>query len=139
MSASFDYFEHGADIGIVGMGDTLEEAFVGGALAFFSVMVDIEGVEPLVRVEVSCAAFNIEELFIEWLNTLLAEADMIDMVFSEFEIGMLKENRLHGSASGEVLDLGRHFLRGEVKGATYSMLSVECVDDMFVAKCVVDV
>jgi len=89
MSVSFDYFEHEADIGIVGMGDTLEEAFVGGALALFSVMVDIEGVESRLRAEVSCAAFNIEELFIEWLNTLLAEADLRDMVFSKFEIDVL--------------------------------------------------
>ena len=139
MSVSFDYFEHVADIGIVGMGDTIEEAFVGGALALFNVMVDIGGVEPLVRVEVSCAAFNIEELYIEWLNSLLAEADISGMVFSGFEIDVLDENMLHGYAFGEVLDVGKHYIRDEVKGATYSMLSVECVDDVFVAKCVVDV
>ena len=139
MSVSFDYFEHEADIGIVGMGDTLEEAFVGGALALFSVMVDIEGVESRLRAEVSCAAFNIEELFIEWSNTLLAEADLRDMVFSKFEIDVLGETRLHGYAFGEVLDPKRHSLRSEVKAATYSMLSVEYVDDLFVAKCVVDV
>ncbi|CAD7772160.1 Protein archease [Candidatus Methanoperedenaceae archaeon GB50] len=139
MSASFDYFEHGADIGIVGMGDTLEEAFIGGALALFNVMVDIEGVKPILRVEISCAAFNIEELFIEWLNTLIAEADMRDMVFREFEIDFLDEERLHGYALGERLDPKRHSLKSEVKAATYSMLSVESVDDLFVAKCVVDV
>jgi SHS2 domain-containing protein len=139
VSVSFDYFEHEADIGIIGIGDTLDEAFEGGAQALFNIMVDINKVEPVKRVEIKCSAFNIEELYIEWLNALLAEADINEMVFSKFTIDYLSENSLHGYALGEALDAEKHDVRTEVKAATYSMLRVEKMDDKFFAKCVVDV
>lgn len=138
MSSSFDYFEHEADIGIIGMGDTLEEAFVGGARALFNIMVDIDRVEPVEKIEVSCSAFNLDELFVEWLNTLLAEADIREMVFSEFAVS-LGEGKLHGYACGERLEPEKHNVKTEVKAATYSMLRVEQRGDKFFAECVIDV
>ena len=39
------FFEHKADIGIIGYGTSLEEAFAEGAKAMFEVMVDIKKVK----------------------------------------------------------------------------------------------
>ncbi|CAD7767211.1 MAG: Protein archease [Candidatus Argoarchaeum ethanivorans] len=139
MAASFDYFEHEADIGVTGVGDTLAEAFVGGAQGLFNVMVDIDQVDDVRCIDITCSAFDIQELYIEWLNTLLAEADINEMVFCRFAIDQLTENTLHGHAFGESIDAIKHHVKTEVKGATYSMLSVEKVNDKFVVKCVVDV
>jgi len=135
----FEYFEHEADVGIVGIGKTLEEAFEEAAKAMFNVEVDIEKVECKEKVEVECSADNIEELFIEWLNSLLAEADMRNMVFSEFEIVELSEHYLKGYAYGEKLDAEKHKVKTEVKAATYSQLKIEKKDGLFYVKCVVDV
>ncbi|RLI67777.1 archease [Candidatus Heimdallarchaeota archaeon] len=135
----FEYFEHEADVGIVGIGKTLEEAFEEAAKAMFNVEVDISRVECKEKVEVECSADNVEELFIEWLNSLLAEADMRNMVFSEFGITELSEHYLKGYACGEKLDAEKHKVKTEVKAATYSQLKIEEKDGLFYVKCVVDV
>ena len=43
---SFKHFEHQADVGIIGIGKTLEEAFQEGAKAMFQVMADLKTIVP---------------------------------------------------------------------------------------------
>ena len=75
----YEYIDHEADIGIKGIGDTIEEAFQEGAKAMYNVMVDLGKVEQTEQVEISCEAPAIDSLFVEWLNTLLSK----DMFFSK--------------------------------------------------------
>ncbi|WP_022853650.1 archease [Thermodesulfatator atlanticus] len=141
MKPGYETFEHGADIGIRGIGKTLEEAFINAAKALFSLMVlNLEDVRPEVKVSIEAYAETLEELFIEWLNKLLSEAGMENLVFSEFgcEIDQ-KKCTLKGFAAGERIDENRHELGEEVKGATFTMLKVEKVGELWVAQCVVDV
>ena len=134
----FETFEHGADMGIRGYGTTLEEAFVNGAKALFSVMVDIQKVDGVEEYGVKCSADDTDTLFVEWLNNLLSIADSEGVVFSSFELE-IKENSLEGKALGERLDRGKHRAAVEVKAATYHMLKVAETEGGFVAQCVVDV
>jgi SHS2 domain-containing protein len=134
----FGYFEHIADVGIIGRGKTLEQAFEEGAKAMFNVMVEIKKVAPKKAVKVSCSASNQEELFVEWLNALLAQATIRGMVFSKFSVKIM-DTKLSGTAHGEKLDVKRHEVKTEVKAATYGSLSVGKEGDEFVARCVVDV
>ncbi len=139
MKPGYETFEHGADIGIRGIGKTLEEAFINAAKALFSlIVINLEAVRPERRVEIQAEGENLEELFLDWLNKLLAEAGIENLVFSEFgcHIDGLK---LSGWAAGEPIDEERHELGEEVKGATYTMLKVEKIGDLWVAQCVVDV
>jgi SHS2 domain-containing protein len=131
-------FEHEADIGIRGMGTTLEEAFANAAAALFSVMVDITRVEQKEFRGVNVSADDREQLLVEWLNALLAVSDIERMVFSRFEV-RIEGNRLAGTAWGEHLDRTRHHAHVEVKGATYHMLSVLQENGRYLAQCVVDV
>lgn len=132
-------FDHGADIGVRGEGETLEDAFAGAARAMFSIMVDLSDVEPREAVEVSCAATDRELLLVQWLNALLAEADMRGMVFSEFEVRLL-DGGLAGTARGEPFDPSRHVPGVEVKGATLTELEVaRGKDGVWHAQTVVDV
>lgn len=132
-------FDHGADIGVLGEGRTMEEAFVGAARAMFSVMVDLKGVRPLQSVEIECAASDPELLLVRWLNALLAEADVRGMVFCDFAL-RLHEGGLVGTARGEPWDLGRHVPGVEVKGATLTELEVtRGADGVWRAQTVVDV
>jgi len=168
---TYETFPHEADIGIRGIGKTIEEAFCEGAKAMFSVEVDIEKVEPIKKIEIKCQAQNIEELFIEWLNALLAQASINEMVFSDFGVTIVsikkkniekiekkskdKENKnkedkkdniknneifkLEGYALGEKLQIKKHNIKDEIKGATYSQLKVEKKGDKWIAQCIVDV
>jgi len=139
----YEQFEHQADVGIRGYGETIEEAFENGAKAMFSVMVNLEKVEPKKEIEIKCEAANLEELFVEWLNKLLAEAGIGNLFFSNFKIKAIKKNnsdyKLLGLAKGEELNLEKHEPKVEVKAATYSQLKVEKKQNQYIAQTIVDV
>ncbi len=134
----YETFEHEADIGIRGYGDTLEEAFCHAAEAMYSVMVNISAVEANEKRSVMAVAEDREQLLVEWLNALLSISDIERMVFSKFEI-RITGTEIQGIAWGERLDPKKHEPNVEVKGATYHMLSVHEERGIFSAACVVDV
>lgn len=138
MYLQYETFEHEADIGIRGFGNTIEEAFANAARAMYSVMFDISSIRPVVERAVTAAASDTELLLLEWLNALLALSDIERVVFSEFEV-KIDGGRLQGRAKGEPLDRNRHGAIVEVKAATLHMLKVEKIDGRYVAQCVVDV
>ncbi len=131
------YFEHGADIGIVGRGATIEEAFVGAARATFAVMTDLEAVRPVETVNLELEEADRELALVRWLNLLLGLARERGMVFSRFHLER-DGARWRGSASGEpwrpALERGV-----EVKGATLTMLEVKKTANGWEARCIVDV
>jgi SHS2 domain-containing protein len=139
----FELFEHKADIGIKGIGETLEEAFSEGAKAMFSLMVELESVKAIKEVEVRVKADDVEALFVEWLNELLYLKDLKQMVFSEFKVKEIKKENsgfsLKGVVVGEEIDFEKHQLKIEVKAATYSQLRVWKENGKCFAQCVVDV
>lgn len=135
---SYKYFDHKADIGIVGIGASLEEAFQEAAKAMFNVMFDIKKVDIKKKIEISCDAANEEELLVEWLNRLLAEATINNMVFSEFSV-KIRNNTLTGTARGEAINFKKHKVKIEVKAATYSQLKIMKEKNKIIAQCVVDV
>ena len=139
MTAFFETFEHGADIGIRGIGKTLSEAFENGAKSMFSLLLeDLDTVIPKKSVTISCGSFDLEGLFVAWLNSLLAESDIQRLVFSDFKV-KIKDLRLTGTAIGEPFDFSRHHRGVEVKGATFTELAVRQDGDWWIAQCVVDV
>jgi len=134
----FETFEHEADIGIRGFGNSLKEAFENAAVALYSVMVNIDAVNPQEKRTFSVSAPDRELLLVEWLNALLATSDIERLIFSRFDV-KIEGVTLTGAAWGETLDRDRHEPRVEVKGATYHLLSVREQDGLYIAQCVVDV
>jgi SHS2 domain-containing protein len=137
---AYEYLEHEADIGILAMGKTREQAFEEGARAMFNVMVDVEKVQPKKRVEVFASSDQLDTLFVEWLNALLAQADLKGMVFSKFKVQMEEsENfKLKGEAWGDEMKAEQNF-KTEVKAATYSGLKYKQVFGEHHIQCVLDV
>jgi SHS2 domain-containing protein len=132
-----EYFEHDADIGVVGRGVTLEEAFESAASATFAVMADLAAVRPERSVALDFEEADIEIALVRWLNLLLGLSHEQGLVFSRFWI---ERDGVHwrGGASGE--PWRRDLERGtEVKGATLTMLEVKESAAGWVARCVVDV
>jgi len=132
------HFPHGADVGIVGYGPSLAEAFCAAAHALTAAVTD-RPVRPVHRVEVECTAPDRELLLVEWLNALVYEMAERRMVFGRFDV-RIADNRLRAVAWGEPVDRQRHQPAAEVKGATYTELRVaRDTDGRWSAACVVDV
>jgi len=138
-TARWEHFPHQADVGVRGLGATLEQTFEQAALALTAVITDPAMVAPKEMIRLSCEAPDAELLLVDWLNLLIYEMATRHMLFGRFEVH-LEGNRLAAQAWGEALDAARHRPSVEVKGATYTALKVEQqADGGWLAQCVVDV
>jgi tRNA nucleotidyltransferase (CCA-adding enzyme) len=128
-----------ADIGVRGLGTTLAEAFSQAALAMTAVITDPRTVKPTRHIPIRCQALDQELLLVDWLNALVYEMAVRHMLFSRFEV-TISELVLNAQAWGEPVDRARHQPAVEVKGATYTALTVaQNPDGLWLAQCVVDV
>ena len=138
-STRWEHFPHDADMGIRGIGHSKAEAFEQAALALTAVTVDPGVIHPHLKRSFSCEASDDELLLVDWLNALICEMDTNKMAFTRFYV-MLTHHHLEGTAWGESIDRQRHEPAVEVKGATYTELSVhQLPNGSWVAQCVVDV
>jgi len=133
------HFPHQADMGVRGVGPTREAAFEQIALAMTAVVVDLARVAPVKAVNIRCEAPDDELLLVDWLNSLILEMAVRHMLFSRFVV-TLDGQRLNANAWGEPVDIDKHQPAVEIKGATYTELSVSRDESgQWVAQCVVDV
>ncbi len=139
-SAHWQHFDHEADIGICGNGPTVEDAFAQSALALTAIVTE-EEVEALNAVEIGCEAPDLDTLYLDWLNTLVFEMATRGLLFSRFEVRIEHDTNysLNATAWGERVDQARHQPVVEVKGATYTELSVKPFNGSWRAQCVLDV
>jgi SHS2 domain-containing protein len=131
------YFEHDADIGVIGRGPTIEDALVAAAAAVFAIMVHPAEVRSTARISVTFEERDPEYALVRWLNELLAEARAHGLALACFRLARTGDH-WHGEATGE--PWRQDFARGtEVKGATLTGLSVKEIPGGWEARCVVDV
>ncbi len=135
----WEHFEHGADIGVRGYGDTRAEAFRQAAMALTAVVTDPARVDASQAVSVACQADDDEVLLVDWLNAIIYEMATREMLFSRFDL-RLHDHRLEATLFGEAVDTAKHHPAVEIKGATFTQLRVAQNDDgIWLAQCVVDV
>jgi SHS2 domain-containing protein len=134
----WEHFPHDADVGLRGWGTTPAEAFEQAACALTAVVTRAE-VNPKVAIRVRCEAPDLELLFAEWLNAIIYEMAVRNMLFGRFSV-RIENERLEGTLWGEPVDVERHAPACEPKGATYTALKVaKGADGRWSAACVVDV
>lgn len=134
---NYSFFEHDADIGIEGFGDTPEQAFVAAAEALFSIECNLEQVTPQIRIRVKFDEADPELALVRWLNLLLSKARAANLALCRFDLSRNRD-RWRGEAWGDCWR--SEFERGvEVKGATLTMLCVAKQNGIWRAACVVDV
>lgn len=139
MVRRWEHYEHEADIGIRGYGDSVNDAFVAIAMGLTAVVTDPDRVRDSVPVTIECTAPDIELLLVDWLNALVYEMSTRRFLFSRFEVS-IDSGQLHATAWGEPVEPARHLPAVEVKGATYTTLRVSQADDgQWCVQCVVDV
>lgn len=135
----WEHFPHQADMGVRGIGPTKEDAFTYAAMAMTAVITDLSLVDPSQPVSISCEAPDDELLLVDWLNKLVYEMATRKMLFSRFAV-RFNGHALQATAWGEPVDIARHQPAVEVKGATYTALSVrQDLQGRWIAQCVVDV
>lgn len=136
---SWEHFPHQADMGVRGIGMTKEAAFEEAAVALTAVITDPMTVAKTHAVTIACEAPDDELLLVDWLNALVYEMATRKMLFGRFAVHF-NGHSLQGTAWGEPIDVTRHQPAVEVKGATYTELSVRQDEQgRWVAQCVVDV
>ncbi len=135
----WEHFPHDADIGIRGYGATPAEAFEQAALAMTAVVTEPRLVEPNETITIECSAPDLETLLVDWLNRLVLEMATRKMVFSRFE-AVIHNSHLTATAHGEPIEVARHEPAAEIKGATFTALSVaHDRQGRWRAQCVLDV
>lgn len=132
-----NYFDHDADIGIIGRGESIEKCFADAARVMFLLMVDVPNVRPTQIITFEFEEEDLELALVIWLNLLLAKAQEHHLMFGDFR---LKREGKHWQATVAGERWRKNIERGiEVKGATLTMLVVKKVDHLWEARCVVDV
>lgn len=121
------------------MGATLAEAFEQTALAMVAVITDPLRIRPLEDAFFECDAPDRELLLVDWLNAVIFQMATRRLVFRDFRV-TIEGSVLHATARGEPVEPDRHQPAVEIKGATYTELSVaQDPDGNWRAQCVVDV
>jgi len=134
---AYEYFDHDADIGVVGRGATVEQAFESAAEAMFAIMADPASLRDSAEISVSFVEDDLELALVQWLNALLGAAREGGLVLRRFALSR-NGSRWEGRAWGERWS-GETERGVEVKGATLTMLSVKPGATGWEARCVVDV
>jgi len=123
----WEHYEHTADIGIRGYGETLEEAFEAVAIALFDVMVNVEKVEKKEVREIEVEGEDLYSLLYNFLEELLILHDTEGLVFRDFEVKIEKTEegyKLKAKAYGEKLS-EKHEPKEEVKAITYHDMEIK--------------
>lgn len=137
-TSGWEHFPHDADVGVRGWGRSEAEAFEQAAHALTAVITHAE-IKLCMAVEVSCEAPDLELLFVEWLNAVIYEMAVRQMLFGRFAV-RIEGGRLVGTLWGELVDVERHAPACEPKGATYTALKVgRDAAGRWSAACIVDV
>ena len=139
-TATWEHFEHQADIGVRGIGRDMGEAFAQAALAMTAIITDPAGVKPEKTISLACSEADPELLFVDWLNQVIFAMATRGMLFSRFDVHISDTGELQAEIRGESVDRTRHTPAVEIKGATFTELAVmQQADGRWLAQCVVDV
>lgn len=135
----WEHFDHEADMGIRGIGITLDQAFEQAALALTALLTDPRHITPAMPVHITCRAPTREQLLVDWLNSLIYEMATRHMLFSHFRV-TIRDQELTAVTRGDRLARVSDAPALEVKAATYAELKVFQENGRrWIAQCVVDV
>ena len=137
-NGQWEHFTHEADIGIRGIGTSLENAFEMAAYALTAVVTHPDNVAHETAVHIQCAEPDVELLFLDWINALIYEMDTRQMIFSDFHV-QIHDSKLTADIRGEKINRQKHDPAVDIKGATMTELKVSNDNNLWIAQCVVDV
>lgn len=121
--------EHVTDAYIEAWSPTLERAFAQAAEGFYETMLNLEKIEPTLEANVKADGHDKKELLYNWLETLLLEFDVKEMVYALYHIDIASDGptafKLRAKVRGEKYDRAKHGAKTEVKGVTYHLMTID--------------
>ncbi len=140
--AGFRFLEHTSDVYIEAHGKSLEEAFVQAAYAIFETMTDLKTIASKEKCPIKIHAEDLKALLFEWINQFLYLFDVEGLLFSQFEIKIMKVGdiyELNGEGWGEHFNPQKHPSRTEIKAPTYSLMQIIQKPKNAILRFVVDI
>jgi SHS2 domain-containing protein len=139
MRTPYEVTDHTADVGLTLFGRTRAELFQNAGCALFDTITDVQLVRPVCRRFFSLPAAALDDLLVEWLNTLLYVFDTEHLLLGAFTVARATPAGLAAVACGEPFARERHPLKTLVKAATYHTLTVSRTGRLWTATLVLDV
>ncbi|MFQ5658365.1 MAG: archease [Candidatus Methylomirabilales bacterium] len=130
-----------ADVAFEAEGRTLPEVFEASALALTEVMVDLDGVSPVLARQISLTAEDLETLLFRWLAELIYVKDSACLLFNRFEITIREgtEWELKATVRGDQINYEKMPLKLDVKAVTYHLFALEETPHGWRAQVVLDI
>jgi SHS2 domain-containing protein len=143
MKKGFKFLEHTADVYVEAWGTSLEEAFENAALATFTVMTELETVDPQVEDAFEVEAPDEYALLYNWLEELIVKFELSGKLYSRFKISSIekisKGLKLKAKAWGESYDPQKHPSKVGIKSATYHQMEITKKPESFTVRFILDV
>lgn len=134
----FEFIDHTGDIGIRVFGEDREQIFQHAAEALFEVITDLDTIQARETRKVTVEADGWEFLLVAWLSEFIYLLDSRQLLFRDFRILSLDENRIEAEVGGEHYDEDKHPIKTTVKGATYHQLRIYQEEDGWVGEVILD-
>ncbi|WP_048059258.1 archease [Methanococcus vannielii] len=137
----YTYFETMADIGIIAVGTNLEESFQNSAKGLFNLMVDVHKIQKFEKRYFELESDDLEGLLYDFLTELLILHDSEALVFSEFDIEIIKKNEgyfLKCSSNGDFFTIDKYEPKEEVKAITYHRMNISNENEVWKVEFIVD-
>lgn len=136
---TFEMIEHTADVGVVGRGKTMAEAFENAAYGMFCIVADISKYKPADRITIEADGDDSVNLLERFLSSLIVvfEADRmlpVDFVIEEFGC-----THLVCEVAVRPIDDDIEWLGPSVKAVTYHMMAVWQENGQWFARAILDV
>lgn len=90
-----------SDVMFESYGKDLKELFENSALAVSEIICKIKKIKHQKTLKVEVNAKNPQELLFNWLQQIIAEVDINEMFFSEFNISEISETSLKAEIKGQ--------------------------------------
>jgi SHS2 domain-containing protein len=135
----FEIIEHTADMGVVGIGDNMAEAFENCAYGMFSQMAELERYKPNVHKSVVAVGTENVELLQRFLSALLVLFDGERVLPIDIEITEISFGRLTAWVDARRIGDDIEWLGPQVKAVTYHQMSVEESGGEWRARAIFDV
>lgn len=135
----FELIEHTADIGVVGKGPTMADAFESVAYGMFSIMADLDKYKPT-RTEVVHSSGDEDVVLLQgFLSQLIVLFESKNVLPLEFEITEISLGRLTCWVSVRPVGDDIEWTGPAVKAVTYHQMEVTSTGGEWTARAIFDV
>ena len=140
MVASFEFFEHTADVGLAVEADTLAELLVSAGEGIVqSLVLEPSTIRELIEKQFEVKAKELDFLLFDFLNELIYLFETERFLAARISAKEVSNLEWQFTLRGETFDSERHPSGHEVKAITYHGLSVEQRQGKWYARVILDI